>query len=49
MTYVPPAMRDSWDTLPLDTRLCVYESAELSVMDEDADSVMLTGPGLGER
>ena len=47
--HVPPALRDTWDTLPLDTRLCVYESAEFSAIDEDSDSVMVTEPGLGER
>ena len=47
--HVPPALRDTWDTLPLDTRLCVYESAELSAMDEDSDSVMVAGTGSWER
>lgn len=45
--HVPPTMRDTWNTLPLDTRLCVYESAEFSAMDDGADSVMLGGPGPG--
>ena len=47
--HVPPPMRDIWDTLPLHTRLCVYESAEFSALDEDAGTAMVTGPGTGER
>lgn len=46
--HVPPPMRDVWDTLPLHTRLCVYESAEFSALDEDAGTAMVTGPGAGE-
>lgn len=42
--HVPPTMRDVWDSLPLHTRLCVYESAEFSAMEEDLDSAMVTGP-----
>lgn len=47
--HVPPTMRDIWNTLPLHTRLCVYETAEFSAMEEDTDSAMLTGPGPAER
>lgn len=47
--HVPPPMRDIWNTLPLHTRLCVYESAEYSALDEDAGTAMVTGPGAGER
>jgi hypothetical protein len=43
--HVPPALREIWSTLPLHTRLCVFESAEFSAMEEDATSVMVTGPG----
>jgi hypothetical protein len=47
--HVPPTMRDAWNTLPLETRLSVYESAEFSAMDEDAGSAVVSGPGPGER
>lgn len=47
--HVPPTMREIWDTLPLSTRLCVYESAEYTAMEEDMDSAMLTGPTPVER
>ena len=47
--HVPPTMRDVWDTLPLHTRLCVFESAEFSAMEEDLDSAMVTGPIPAER
>lgn len=47
--HVPPTMRDIWDTLPLHTRLCVYESAEFSAMEEDVDSTMVTGASPAER
>ena len=47
--HVPPPMRDIWETLPLHTRLCVYESAEFSALDEDAGSAMVTGPSELER
>jgi hypothetical protein len=35
-------MRMEWDLLPLVTRLCVFETAELAALEEDAGTSMVT-------
>lgn len=42
--HVPPALREQWDSLPLLARLCVFETAELTALEEDQDLAMVTGP-----
>lgn len=46
-TYVPPSVRETWDSLPLYARLCIYETAELMALDEDVGASMVTGPADG--
>jgi len=41
--YVPPSMREVWDSLPLPARLCVFETAELTALDEEVGAAMVTG------
>jgi hypothetical protein len=36
-------MREEWDVLPLAARLCVFETAELAALEEDAGASMITG------
>jgi hypothetical protein len=43
-SYVPASMRSDWNVLPLIARLCVFETAELVALDEDAGASMITGP-----
>lgn len=40
-TYIPPAMREDWQRLPLTTRLYAFEAAELAALEE--------GPGTSLR
>jgi ubiquinone/menaquinone biosynthesis C-methylase UbiE len=44
--YVPPSTRKAWDVLPLVARLCVFETAELAALEEDAGTSMVTGPSV---
>jgi hypothetical protein len=41
--YVPRSMREEWGELPLAARLCVFETAELAALEEDAGASMITG------
>lgn len=43
-SHVPPTLRQDWEALPLTTRLCVFETAELAALDEDVGVAMVTGP-----
>lgn len=42
--YVPPSVRQAWRSLPVAGRLCVFETAELVALAEDAGAAMVTGP-----
>lgn len=42
--HVPRSLRDTWGSLPLGTRLCVFETAELTALEEEQGAVMITGP-----
>jgi hypothetical protein len=44
-TYVPQSMRLEWAMLPLVARLCVFETAELAALEEDAGASMVTRSG----
>jgi hypothetical protein len=44
-SHVPPSLRGDWDVLPLIARLCVFETAELAALSEDAGASMVTGSG----
>ncbi|MEJ2504289.1 MAG: hypothetical protein P8177_13410 [Gemmatimonadota bacterium] len=42
--HVPRSLREAWGSLPLGTRLCVFETAELTALEEHQGAVMITGP-----
>lgn len=42
--HVPPSVRQDWEALPLATRLCVYGTAALAAMADEAGAPMVTGP-----
>jgi hypothetical protein len=42
--HVPRSLREAWGSLPLATRLCVFEMAELNALGEEHGAVMVTGP-----
>jgi hypothetical protein len=42
--HVPGSIREAWLSLPLTTRLCVFETAELTALGEERGAVMVTGP-----
>jgi hypothetical protein len=42
--HVPRSVRRVWDSLPLASRLCVFETAELTALDMDAGATMVSGP-----
>ncbi len=42
--YVPPSIREAWPSLPLVTRLCIYETTELVALAEQVGDPMVTGP-----
>jgi hypothetical protein len=42
--HVPRSLRHTWESLPLATRLCVFETAELTALEEEEGAVMVTGP-----
>jgi hypothetical protein len=42
--HVPRSLREAWASLPLSTRLCVFETAELTALGEEHGAVMVTGP-----
>jgi hypothetical protein len=42
--HVPRSLRETWESLPLSTRLCVFETAELTALGEERGAVMVTGP-----
>ena len=42
--HVPRSLREAWGSLPLATRLCVFETAELTALGEEPGAVMVTGP-----
>ncbi|HKJ92621.1 MAG TPA: hypothetical protein VJ957_05595 [Longimicrobiales bacterium] len=46
---MPPSVRQDWDALPLATRLCVYETAALAALADDAGTPMVTGPADSSR
>lgn len=46
-TYIPPSVRQGWDSLPLPTRLRVFEIAELAALDEDVGATLATGRRTG--
>jgi hypothetical protein len=43
-THVPPAVRAVWPTLPLEARLCIFETAQLAALREEGGATMITGP-----
>jgi hypothetical protein len=47
--HVPRSLREAWGSLPLATRLCIFETSELTALGEEHGAVMVTGPpGRGE-
>lgn len=42
--YVPRSVRRHWASLPLATRLCVFETAELMALREEPGATLVTGP-----
>ncbi len=45
--YVPPSVRRGWESLPVATRLRVFEVAELVALGEETGAPMVTGPAGG--
>ena len=43
-TYVPPLVRQEWETLPIALRLYLFEMAELAALAEEHGAAMVTGP-----
>lgn len=41
--HVPPGLRDAWETLSMETRLCVFEAAEAMATEGDVGNAMVTG------
>lgn len=42
--HVPPAVRAVWPSLPLEARLCIFETAQLAALREEGGATMITGP-----